>query len=219
MPQPSPRFDIIHSEISKDLERLTELETSARLTPAQRQMLDETRRSLGQVSSELEALRSEHEGLQADFEHRKKALEDDLASIRAERDGLQSDLTSIRAERDGLQSHLTNIMAERDDLQSRLEDLQGDSPRMEVNALLEQFRHDLADLNWRALHPSEAERDQPRVVIERMEVELKAGLDLAQGVQLVQLRGQEGAPENASVVRFTLRPATRIEIVEDEPGT
>ena len=87
-------------------------------------------------------------------------------------------------------------------------------PRLSFNAIVDNFRQSVADLNVKAV--AAANGDEIPVFVDDLQVELRAGLDVADGLHIVPLAGAQLTPESVSTVRFTLRPSPRIQIVEDD---
>ena len=87
-------------------------------------------------------------------------------------------------------------------------------PRLAFNAIVDEFRRSVADLNVKAVAASNG--DEIPVFVDDLQVELRAGLDVADGLHIVPLAGAQLTPESVSTVRFTLRPSPRIQIVEDD---
>jgi uncharacterized FAD-dependent dehydrogenase len=111
------------------------------------------------------------------------------------------------------QSKLADLSLKNAELQKQLDTVSQSRPHIGVDKLLEQFRNNLDAINKVG---TEARTGGKRsVVVEQMEVEVKGGLDLQGGIQLTQLLPQEVTPESVSTIRFSLRPASTIKIVDE----
>jgi hypothetical protein len=126
---------------------------------------------------------------------------------------VDSILKETRFQLASAESKLGDALARNLELQKQLDALSQTRPQMGVEKLVEQFRTSLDGINKAVMETKDAEKRG--VVVEQMEVEIKGGLDLQQGIQLTQLLPQEVTPASVSTIRFSLRPVSTIKIVED----
>ncbi len=116
-----------------------------------------------------------------------------------------------------LESELKVLIQKNLELAAALDKAKNVMPAMKFEELARQLRGELETLN------SEPQQKLPvgtsRVMVEQVEVEIKGGIDFKDGINLTQLRPQEITSENISTIRFALRPATSITIVEETEDT
>ena len=54
------------------------------------------------------------------------------------------------------------------------------------------------------------------MLVDSVEVEVRAGIDVSNGLQISQLPASALGANSASVLRFNLRPSSPLKIVEDD---
>jgi chromosome segregation ATPase len=109
------------------------------------------------------------------------------------------------------ESRVRDLEVETGRLTGQLEDLRQSRPRASVGSLTAQLRAAAEAANSAV---AEAQAGQSVFVVERIDAELRGGLDLDDGVGLRQ-PGEIG-PGDSSTLRIALRPATRIRLVDDD---
>lgn len=86
-------------------------------------------------------------------------------------------------------------------------------PMIKIDDLARQLCSTIETLNNEARQKSTV--SQPKIVVDQLEVEIKAGIDVQNGIHLTQLQGQELSPQSVSTVKFALRQAPVLKIAED----
>ncbi|MFH0808994.1 MAG: hypothetical protein V2A77_00765 [Pseudomonadota bacterium] len=210
----------------QDLEaKLKEMELrlagSDKETRLAKEQLDATKGRLREGETRIAELQAQVNASGArmqEWQAKVKASEQQAVESRAQAGAAQSAVTimsrRLKDSEAGLaeaKSALAQLAAERDELRGRLEAGGKARPGIEVNDLLRQFRSHLEEVNQELMR-----QPGPRVVVEKMEVELKAGVDLQKGIRLTQLEAPEMSPRSVSTVRFSLRPAAGIKIIDDQ---
>ncbi len=94
-------------------------------------------------------------------------------------------------------------------LEKELERLRRARPMLKVDNLAGHIRSSMEKLN------EEARKGKVRTVIDSLEVEIKGGVSLENGVQITQLLPDETGPESVSTIRLVMRPAPNIKIVDE----
>jgi DNA repair exonuclease SbcCD ATPase subunit len=136
------------------------------------------------------------------------AAESQLGELSAKSTAIQKQL---EAKLLAAESHLGELLAKNTALQKQLDAVSQSRPRIGVADLLQQFRNNLDGINKAVTEG----REKRGVVVDQMEVEVKGGLELKEGIQLTQLLPQEVTPASVSTIRFSLRPTSTIKIVEE----
>jgi seryl-tRNA synthetase len=182
---------------------------------------------LREVERDNTALNQRFGTLQAQLADRDQAI----LRLNNDQAGLRSEITRVNAqvgERDQrilqmqaeqsrtvqqFQNQLAELVSKNKELQDKIDNINKAIPRMKINQLVEGFRSQVAEINKAVL--TRQVPDQPPVLVEQMEVEVKGGLDVSEGLQFAQLRPDQLGPGSVSSVRFTLRPASIVKLVDD----
>lgn len=96
------------------------------------------------------------------------------------------------------------------DLKLELDQLRTVRPMIKIDALARQMREEVENLNNEI-----TKEGRPRIMVDQFEVEIKGGLDFKDGICITQLQGQELSPDSVSTIKFALRTAPVIKIVDD----
>lgn len=107
---------------------------------------------------------------------------------------------------------LVNLQAELEQAKAKL--AAGGRPKIAVGDMLAELGKQLMDVN--AAKPTSDQPFAGAFVVERLDVELKGGIDLDSGIGLVPPRGDDLKPENSSTIRFSIRPAVQIREADPE---
>lgn len=147
-------------------------------------------------------------------------LQENLKKVRLESDLQKKALLSFEAagkEKDTIISQLqiavTSLTQENLNLKKELEEKPKSRPAIKVEELARHLQTAVETLNSEAKQRSVTGRDQ--YMVDQFEVEIKGGIDVADGIRLVQLQAQELSPQSVSTVRFALRPVPSIKITEE----
>lgn len=112
-----------------------------------------------------------------------------------------------------LQSEVATLVQKNIDLEKALDDIKKVRPKMKVEDVARQLSKELETLRSEAQQKST--EGTPSVMVDQIEVEIKGGIDLKDGVHLTQLLAQEVSPQTVSTVKFVLRPMPVIKIVDE----
>ncbi|MEN3367928.1 MAG: hypothetical protein V7609_71 [Verrucomicrobiota bacterium] len=148
--------------------------------------------------------------LQKQLEIKLATAESRLGELSAQNLALQK---QFETKLNSAESKVGELSAKNIELQKKLDAISQSRPRIGVETLLEQFRNNLDGINKAVTEAGSGEKRG--VVVDQMEVEVKGGLELEGGIQLTQLHPQEVTPASVSTIRFSLRPASTIKIVEE----
>jgi hypothetical protein len=142
------------------------------------------------------------------------------------------DFVSAERELGAAREHVTRLVEEKQELEQQIQASKAQRPAIGVYDLVNQFGAALgtANLSLQDVAPeAEVQREGPRrgggptaqpqaapLIVERMEVEVKGGVsfDDAGQVMVSSFQNNELSPQNASTLRFTLKPLTRVKVVE-----
>ncbi|MGR0482080.1 MAG: hypothetical protein ACTFAL_11935 [Candidatus Electronema sp. V4] len=142
-----------------------------------------------------------------------KQREREIVRLEAEHDKIRQDLAVANTNAVGISRELEFAKARITELLNQIE--AGTVVRrkmMKVDQLVSGFRTQIESLN------AEAIRKQVggSMLIENCEVEIKGGLDITDGIQLITLAESALGANTVSTLRFSLRPAPVVHIADDE---
>ena len=112
-----------------------------------------------------------------------------------------------------LKSEMFALAQKNLDLTKALDDVAKARPMIEVGELARQLRGTIETLNNEAKQKSK--EGMAQVLVDHFEVEIKAGIDVKNGIRLTQLQGQEISPQSVSTIKFALRQVPIVTIVDD----
>ncbi|MFO0826981.1 MAG: hypothetical protein U0572_02440 [Phycisphaerales bacterium] len=129
-----------------------------------------------------------------------------------ERIANESRVKTLNAQIELAGDHIAKLRGELDDARAKL-DGKG-RPQMAIQDVLSALGTQLSSVN--AASPSSEQPFAGQFVVERLEVELKGGINLESGVSVVPPQGADLTPENASTIRFSIRPSVNLRVVDAE---
>lgn len=205
--------------------------------------LDATRKQLDAVNADSAGLKAELSRRDAELAQQKKSVVDlsqavqklqgeltskDLELVRVtatadagkkQFEGLAMEVGSLKAVLAAKDAELSiqhrvvgELMAKISTLEKELQSIEAKArPKFAMETLVQQFRNDIDRLNREALSSA-----NPSMVVESLEVDLRAGIDVSQGLKLTQIPDHILAAGNVSSLRFQLKPATAVRIVDDD---
>ncbi len=110
---------------------------------------------------------------------------------------------------------IAELLSANEDLKKQLERVTVDRPKIAVDDLVRQFSSSVERLNADA-----RKTGGTAFLVDNLQVEIKAGIDVSNGLRLSQLPESAIGVESVSTLRFALKPNSVIRIVDDEaaPG-
>ena len=129
------------------------------------------------------------------------------SSALAQKDVILNQQKSDLAQRD---QRIAELVGANADLRGKLEAATLVPPRISVETLVAQFRTDVEKINH------DARLTARGMVVDNLEVEIKGGIDVTKGVCLTQLPAHVLDAQSASTLRFSLKPAATLRMVDDE---
>ncbi len=155
-------------------------------------------------------------GTVRELQTRMKTLQNDLNKRMREIETVQNRLNRAQEvvkaktlENTNLKKELRTVVQKNIRLEKELERLKRVRPMLKVDNLAGHIRSSMEKLN------EEARKGRVRTVIDSLEVEIKGGVSLKDGVHITQLLPDETAPESVSTIRLVMRPAPNIKIVDE----
>lgn len=127
---------------------------------------------------------------------------------------------------------VAKLAEEKQDLQQQIQASKAQRPALKVDDLVNQFGAALGTANLSLQDVAQGSEARPKgplmgaaspakpqaapLIVERMEVEVKGGVSFDETGQVMvsSFQNHELSPENASTLRFTLRPLTKVKAVE-----
>jgi len=187
--------------------------------------------SITQVLAELAALNQRLDGIERRLDHIQSQMGGRERASGGAAFTAAGDVTAIQRELDKAHEAVAELTKEKEDLQGKIRSAQEKRPTIKVDELVKRFGAALATVNGPSAEmPTDrlqrsasgsptapaSQPQPPPVVVASMEVEMKGGVTFdEQGeLRLASFRNHELSPGNASTVRFTLNPVTRINVVE-----
>ena len=144
-----------------------------------------------------------------DDELKRVTTQNEVVTARA--DKLEVSLKASDAELQSVKVALATEATRAQTLADRVKQLETVTPKISVQGLVTQFKSDVDKINREVLaNPSLA-----GMLVDSVEVEVRGGLDVSQGVQITQLPPGELNGASASTLRFNLRPSVTMRIVDD----
>ncbi|GEM_PF-5926264 len=86
-------------------------------------------------------------------------------------------------------------------------------PKIGVQDLVGQFKGNIDRINADVIS-----RKSTGMLVDSVEVEVRGGIDVTDGLQITQLPASALGVASVSVLKFNLRPTTALRIVEDDPA-
>lgn len=182
--------------------------------PINPDQLKELQEKLRRASEEFERIRGRLGVAESELREKDRRIAEfhvRLTSAEAHLVAREEQLRQRDAQLQEFQTKASELANKNLELQREIERIRGERPRVHVDKLIEQFRTQLTAINKAATVTAE---EGPSVLVNQMEVEIKGGLDLHEGIQVTQLLAQELSPQSVSTIRFSLKPATAIKVIE-----
>lgn len=134
-----------------------------------------------------------------------------LVKLQAQTDVLKSTLAERDTALDAGKKQIAELLAVRDGLQRQLDALAVARPKIAVGDLMQQFRGSIETINNEALKTG-----KPVMLVDNLQVEIKGGIDVSDGIRITQLPDSALGVESVSTLRFNLKPSTAIRMVDDD---
>ncbi len=113
-----------------------------------------------------------------------------------------------------LRRDLATEVSRAQELSERLEQANVNLPKISVQELVSQFKGNIDRINAEVIS-----RKTDGMLVDNVEVEVRGGIDVSNGLRIAQLPASALGANSASVLRFNLRPSSPLKIVEDDgPG-
>lgn len=125
----------------------------------------------------------------------------------------QATLATRDAEVAGLRKELATQAGRVQELSDKLEALQTSPPKIGVQDLVGRFKLDIDRINADVVS-----QKATGMLVDSVEVEVRGGLDVQDGLHITQLPASALGVSSVSVLKFNLRPSSPLKIVDDEGG-
>ena len=99
-------------------------------------------------------------------------------------------------------------------MRRQLDDAAKVQPKIRIDSLVNQFRGDIEKINREAL--AQVNTNAQAMIVDNLEVEVKGGIDVSEGVRITQLPDSALSAQSVSTLRFKLKPLTVIRMVDDD---
>ena len=119
-------------------------------------------------------------------------------------------VVSREAELGGLRKELAAQAERHVRLTAELEQLKNQSAKIGIQDLVTQFKLGIDRVNTEVIA-----KKVPGMLVEGVEVEVRGGIDVKDGLQITQLPASALAEHSVSVLRFQLRPSSPLKIVDE----
>ena len=138
-----------------------------------------------------------------------------LAKVNAE---LEKDASRVAAERNtevqGLRKELAVQAGRVQELKDKLAQIETKMPKIGVQDLVSQFKGNIDRINADVIS-----RKSTGMLVDSVEVEVRGGIDVSDGLHITQLPPSALGVQSVSVLKFSLRPTSALKIVEDDDET
>lgn len=139
------------------------------------------------------------------------ALSSETARQQVLLDATKADLTRRDATIDAAHREIAELLAAKNDLTKQLERVTVNRPKIAVDDLVRQFSGSVERINADA-----RKAGGTAFLVDNLRVEIKAGIDVSNGLRLSQLPESAIGVESVSTLSFALTPNAIIRIVDDE---
>lgn len=148
------------------------------------------------------------------------AIQKELGIIKAERANLLSRVNLLERDKIDLDTQLkaskTNIeqlINEKQDMTRLVDEFKKATPTVKVEDLASVFKKTLRSIQREVKEPEKP--GEMGYIVDKFEVEMKSGLDLKEGIKLVQPTAVELKPESLSTIRISFKAKPKIKIAEE----
>ena len=139
------------------------------------------------------------------------ALNGEAARLQVRLDVANAELAKRDTTIAASQRQIGDLLSANADLKKQLELATVNRPKIRVDDLVRQISDSIEQLN------SEARKAAgTSFLVDNLQVEIKSGIDVSDGLRLSQLPESALGVESASTLRFALKPSAVIRIVDDE---
>lgn len=97
------------------------------------------------------------------------------------------------------------------ELKAQLDKAQAAGPKIRVQDLVQQFKVNVDAINSQVL-----DGKTPGMLIDNVEVEVRGGIDVSEGLRISQLPANLLGATTVSTLKFNLRPSSNLKIVDDD---
>lgn len=125
----------------------------------------------------------------------------------------QEALTARGVELETLRKEVARQAGLVQDLNTKLGALQAEPPKIGVQDLVGRFKGDIDRINAEVVAQKSA-----GMLIDGVEVEVRGGIDVRDGLHITQLPASALGVASVSVLKFNLKPASPLRIVDDDTG-
>jgi chromosome segregation ATPase len=177
--------------------------------------LTATRNDLQTARNDLQTARTDAEAGKRQVAELGSVITDQQTQLKSratELGKLRQDLAAANDNMAGVKRELEFAKARIADLLGKIEPANVPRPKMKVDQLVNGLRTQIESLNAEAIR----KKVDGSMLVEGCEVEIKGGLDVSDGVQLVTLAESVLGANTVSTLRFVLRPAPAVRIADDE---
>ncbi len=137
--------------------------------------------------------------------------EKDLATAARQTETLRATVAARDTAGKGAATQIAELSNQNRVLKAQLDKLTVNRPKIAVDELVRQFSSGIEKLNIEA-----RKAGGTAFLVDNLEVEIKAGIDVSDGLRLSQLPDSALGVESASTLRFALKQAAVIRMVDDE---
>ena len=148
------------------------------------------------------------------------AIQKELGTIKAERANLLSRVNLLERDKIDLDTQLkaskTNIeqlINEKQDMTRLVDELKKATPTVKVEDIASVFKKTLRSIQREVKEPEKP--GEMGYIVDKFEVEMKSGLDLKEGIKLVQPTAAELKPESLSTIRISFKAKPKLKIAEE----
>jgi len=156
-----------------------------------------------------------------DLSEERISLEREISTLESEKISLEEQINKYKKDLENYRAEIENTVNERMKLEKQIDDIKKQRPSIEFEDLANNLKRALASVQTTVTrkHGPEEAVEMPagsEYIVDKFEVEIKSGIDLSQGVKLVQPAINELTPEALSTVRISFKSKPEFEIVKEQ---
>jgi chromosome segregation ATPase len=148
------------------------------------------------------------------------ALQKELDTIKAERTNLlrtittlEKDKAELRVQFEASKANIERLINRNQVLTKRVDELEKATPEVKVEDVASIFKNTLQSIQREMKEPEKA--GELGYIVDKFEVEMKSGLNLKEGIRLVQPTAAELKPESLSTVKISFKAKPKLKIAEE----
>lgn len=164
-------------------------------------------------AAKITALEKEKSDLAIQLDEFKKVKTTEIESLKSELNATKLEKTVFQTQINEYKLKLEEALNDKQNLVNKIEELKKAGPSVKIEDMADVFKKTLASLQRGVKEPEKP--GEAGYIIDKFEVEMKSGLDMREGMKLVQPTAAELKPEGLSTVRISFKARPTLKIAEE----